>query len=95
LHGVGVIHDAGGLSDRGESRLESLLMKLTNCGYELEHFANSAASTAGKDHHLLLQSSPLREVRQFIDGKNILVSSDWLVGEPRWWSFHLAQAIMI
>ena len=63
--------DAGGLSDRGESRLESVLMKLTNYGYELEPFANSAASTAEKDHHLL-QSSPLREVRQFIDGKNIL-----------------------
>jgi hypothetical protein len=26
-----------GLSDRGESRLESVLMKLTNYGYELEH----------------------------------------------------------
>ena len=64
--------DAGGLNDRGESRLESVLMKLTNYGYELEHFANSGASTAENDHHLLLQSSPLREVRQFIDGKNIL-----------------------
>jgi hypothetical protein len=64
--------DAGGLSDRGESRLESVLMKLTNYGYELEHFANSGASTAEKDQHLKLQSSPLREVRRFIDGKNIL-----------------------
>ena len=64
--------DAGGLNDRGESRLESVLMKFTNYGYELEHFANSGASTAENDHHLLLQSSPLREVRQFIDGKNIL-----------------------
>ena len=36
--------DAGGLSERGESRLESVLMKLTNYGYELENFSNSAGS---------------------------------------------------
>jgi hypothetical protein len=64
--------DAGGLSDRGESRLESVLMKLTNYGYELEHFSTSAASKAEKYNHLLLQTSPLREVRKFIDGKNVL-----------------------
>jgi hypothetical protein len=63
--------DAGGLSDRGESRLESVLMKLTNYGYELERFSRSAASSE-KDNHLLLQTSPLREVRKFVDGKNIL-----------------------
>jgi len=63
--------DAGGLSDRGESRLESVLMKLTNYGYELEHFSRSAASSE-TDNHLLLQTSPLREVRKFVDGKNIL-----------------------
>jgi FkbM family methyltransferase len=62
--------DAGGLSDRGESRLESVLMKLENYGCELEHFSNSAG--AEKDHKLLLQTSPLREVRKFVDGKNIL-----------------------
>jgi hypothetical protein len=61
-----------GLSDRGESRLESVLMKLTNYGYELEHFSTSAASKAEKYNHLLLQTSPLREVRKFIDGKNVL-----------------------
>ena len=60
--------DAGGLIDRGESRLESVLMKLTNYGYELDHFSDSAE----KDNHLLLQTSPLREVRKFVDGKNIL-----------------------
>ena len=63
--------DAGGLSDRGESRLESVLMKLTNYGYELERFSRSAASSE-KDNHLLLQTSPLRELRKFVDGKNIL-----------------------
>jgi hypothetical protein len=46
-------------------------MKLTDYGYELEHFSRSAASSE-TDNHLLLQTSPLREVRKFVDGKNIL-----------------------
>ena len=59
--------DAGGLSDRGESRLESVLMKLTNYGYELDQFSNTAAGDG-----LSLRASPIHEVRKFADGKNVL-----------------------
>ena len=58
--------DAGGLSDRGASRLESVLMKLTNYGYELESFSNSAGNGVS------LRASPIHEVRKFADGKNVL-----------------------
>ena len=58
--------DAGGLSDRGESRLESVLMKLTNYGYELDHVSNSAGNGVS------LRTSPIREVRRYVDGKNVL-----------------------
>ena len=58
--------DAGGLSDRGASRLESVLMKLTNYGYELESFSNSAGNGVS------LRESPIHEVRKFADGKNVL-----------------------
>ena len=58
--------DAGGLSDRGGSRLESVLMKLTDYGYELESFSNSAGNGVS------LQASPIHEVRKLADGKNVL-----------------------
>ena len=58
--------DAGGLNDRGESRLESVLMKLTNYGYELDEFSISPGIGVS------LRSSPIHELRKFADGKNVL-----------------------
>ena len=58
--------DAGGLRDRGGSRLESVLMKLTNYGYELESFSNSGGNGVS------LRASPIHEVRKLADGKNVL-----------------------
>ena len=57
--------NAGGLKERGIHRLDSVLLKLANYGYE---FARNDLGNA----KISLQTSPLEEVRNFVDGKTVL-----------------------
>lgn len=57
--------NAGGLKERGIHRLDSALLKLANYGYEFAR--NELGNTK-----ISLQTSPLEQVRNFVDGKTVL-----------------------
>jgi FkbM family methyltransferase len=56
--------DAGGLKDRGAQRLEGVLMRLANYGYELDN--------SFRPSDIFLQTSPLEAVRDAVDGKTVM-----------------------
>ena len=65
----GMMGNAGGLNDRGIHRLDSVLLKLANYGYE---FVRNGLGDV--EVGISLQTSPLESVRNFVDGKTVLLA---------------------
>ena len=65
----GMMGNAGGLKDRGIHRLDSVLLKLANYGYD---FVRNGLGDV--EVGISLQTSPLESVRNFVDGKTVLLA---------------------